>query len=102
MRNSGSCYTGLAINTGVRKGAMLDLKWQQIDFDRNMMNLNPVGRVQPNKRRAIVSVNDVLFAAFCDHHAKLRQEPEKLQGLWVPIFWLLPRGWEAVRVPSSH
>jgi len=65
----------LAINTGARKGAILDLNWAQIDFNNKIIHLNPEGRQQTNKRRAIVPISDALMTALNDQ----RQELKKLQ-----------------------
>ncbi len=53
-------FIALAINTGARKGALLDLKWDQMDFDNRIIYLNPEGRAQTAKRRAIVPMNNYL------------------------------------------
>lgn len=44
----------LALATGARPAALFDLRWTQIDFDRNTINLNPAGRVQTNKKRPVI------------------------------------------------
>ncbi len=67
-------FVTLAINTGARKGALLDMKWEQVDFANRIVYLNPEGRAQTNKRRAIVPMNDVLFGVLVD--AKKRQEKD--------------------------
>lgn len=52
----------LALHTGQRIGAILDLSWGQVDIDRKRIDFNPPGRVQTNKRRAVVPINDDLLA----------------------------------------
>lgn len=42
----------LALYTAARKMAILTLKWDQIDFQKGIINLNPEGRVQTSKGRA--------------------------------------------------
>lgn len=47
----------LAVTTGARMSALLDLTWDRVDLDRGVIDLNPAGRHQSNKRRAIVPIN---------------------------------------------
>ncbi|HEX5321152.1 MAG TPA: site-specific integrase [Stellaceae bacterium] len=44
----------LALATGARPAALFDLRWTQIDFDRDRINLNPAGRRQTAKRRPVI------------------------------------------------
>jgi integrase len=44
----------LALYTGARRSALLELQWTQIDFVRGFIDLNPAGRPQTKKRRARV------------------------------------------------
>lgn len=49
----------LGVTTGGRKSAILETKWEQVDWDRRQLNLNPKDRMQKgNKRRATVALND--------------------------------------------
>lgn len=48
----------LAICTGARRAAVLDLKWSQVHLDTGFIDLNPMGRDQTNKRRSVVPIND--------------------------------------------
>ena len=48
----------LAICTGARMSALLDLKWSQVNMDKGFIDLNPAGRDITNKRRSIVPIND--------------------------------------------
>jgi len=55
-------FAQLAVTTGGRAKALLELTWDRVDFDRGLIALNPSGRVQrANKKRAIVPVNDRLM-----------------------------------------
>jgi len=44
----------LALATGARPAALFELRWTQIDFARNTINLNPPGRAQTNKKRPMI------------------------------------------------
>ena len=44
-------FIQIGLYTGARKGAILDLRWPQIDLDRGLVNFNPKGREQTSKRR---------------------------------------------------
>ena len=46
----------LAVATGARPGALFDLRWTQIDFDRDRIDFNPPGRKQTAKKRPIISI----------------------------------------------
>lgn len=61
-------FAQLAVLTGARVSALLELKWDRVDFERRQINLNPAGRQQKaNKGRAVVTMNprlhDLLMAA---------------------------------------
>jgi integrase len=47
----------LAITTGARMSALLELRWKQVDFKHQTINFNQVGREQTNKRRPEVPLN---------------------------------------------
>jgi len=51
----------LALYTGGRKRALLELTWDQVDLDTGTVNLNPAGRGQTAKRRPIVKVPRTLL-----------------------------------------
>lgn len=48
----------LAVTTGARMGALLDLEWDRVDLVRRTIDLNPAGRHKTNKRRSVVPIND--------------------------------------------
>lgn len=55
-------FAQLAITTGARSSALLELPWLRVDLDRRLINLNPSGRIQKaNKGRAKVPINDRLL-----------------------------------------
>jgi integrase len=53
----------LAITTGARMGAILELRWEQVDFKHRRIDFNQPGREQTNKRRPVVPLNDRAYAA---------------------------------------
>jgi integrase len=53
----------LAITTGARMSALLDLRWEQVDFKHRRVDFNGPGREQTNKRRAVVPLNDRAYQA---------------------------------------
>lgn len=55
-------FCEIALHTGQRKGAILELSWSRVDFANRTIDFNPVGRQETNKRRSIVPMNDHLYA----------------------------------------
>ncbi len=53
-------FMQIALNTGQRKSAILELKWFQVDFEHNVIHFNPPGRQQTSKRRVSVPMNTEL------------------------------------------
>jgi integrase len=53
----------LAMTTGARMSAILELRWEQIDFKHRTINFNSPDREQTNKRRPVVPINDRAFTA---------------------------------------
>jgi integrase len=68
-------YVLLALYTGQRRGAILDLTWKQVDLIRGQIDFNAPGRVQTKKRRPRIPIPRGLLAALrrahrratCDH-----------------------------------
>jgi integrase len=56
-------YALIALYTGQRRGAILDLSWKQVDLVHGRIDFNPPGRVQTKKRRPIIPIPRGLFAA---------------------------------------
>ncbi|MCL2468901.1 MAG: site-specific integrase [Alphaproteobacteria bacterium] len=51
-------FIQIAISTAARSGAILDLTWQQIDFESRIMDF---GRGWGNKRRAVIPMNNDVY-----------------------------------------
>lgn len=56
-------FVELAIGTGARMGALLDLTWDRVDFTHGTIDLNPAGRDITNKRRTVVPMSRRVRAA---------------------------------------
>jgi integrase len=75
----------LAITTGARMGAILELKWGQVDFRHRSINFNAPSHEQSNKRRAEVPINERAYqaleeaarAALSDHVIEWDAKPVK-------------------------
>ncbi|WP_369822847.1 tyrosine-type recombinase/integrase [Rhodovulum sp. MB263] len=52
----------LMLTTAGRKGAILDLTWDRVDFKNRMIRL-ATADISPRKKRALVPINDTLMAA---------------------------------------
>lgn len=55
-------YVELALATMARPTAILELTWQQVDWDHGTINLNPPGRKQTRKRRPVVPLDEETLA----------------------------------------
>ena len=62
----------VALHTAARKRAILELKWDQVDFLQRRVHLNPPGRRQTSKRRAVVPMNAMLLSVL-EEAFQLRQ-----------------------------
>jgi integrase len=56
-------FVTLALTTGARMGALLELTWDRVNLEVGTIDLNPAGREITNKRRVIVSLNSRAKAA---------------------------------------
>ena len=76
-------YSLIALYTGARRGAILELTWKQVDLVRGRIDFNPPGRVHTKKRRSVIPVPRSLLAALrraqqratCDHVIAYQGEP---------------------------
>lgn len=77
----------IALSTAARPGAILELTRFQIDLDRGRIDLNPPGRPQTKKRRAVVPITNTLRAwlplATGDHIVTYRGRPlQSIKTTW--------------------
>lgn len=59
----------LAVTTGARMSAILEVKWDQVDMERGTINYRPAGRHQTNKRRPVVPLNSRALEALREAQA---------------------------------
>lgn len=59
-------FLTLAVGTGARSNALLDLTWDRVDFERDLITLNPQERIQTSKYRATVPMNAQLREALIE------------------------------------
>lgn len=71
----------LGLTTGARASAILDLTWDRVDFQHGTINYRPAGRVQTNKRRTVVPMNDQLREALAEaYNARLTDNVIEYNG----------------------
>lgn len=71
----------LGLSTGARAGAILDLTWDRVDFAQRTIDYRPTGRVQTNKRRTVVPMNQRAFDALQEaHRARLSDHVIEYSG----------------------
>lgn len=51
----------IAIQTGHRKSAILELTWDRVDFERQRLNFNNPNKPETNKKRTVVLVKGVIW-----------------------------------------
>ncbi len=59
-------FIRLALYTGARPGALKDLRWPQVEFDRGdcgCINFNPPGRARTSKGRAVITPHTLRHTA---------------------------------------
>jgi integrase len=50
-------FLWLALDTAGRREALCELRWEQVDFEADVVHLNPPGRLQTRKKRASVPLS---------------------------------------------
>lgn len=63
-------YVMIALYTGQRRGAILDLTWRQVDLDRGRIDFNPPGRARTRKGRPIIPIPRALMLALRRAHRR--------------------------------
>lgn len=71
-------FVVLALSTASRKGALLELRRDQVDLANGIIYLNPTGRAQTNKRRPKVPISDDLRPAIERMLKEIPDEPDAL------------------------
>ena len=61
-------FITLAMETAQRKTAILELKWEQVDFERRIITFNPYGRNQTIKRRPPIPTSSRLIPLLTRYH----------------------------------
>jgi len=51
----------LAIETAARKGAIINLKWPMVDFNKKLLKFLPAGEHQTHKKRPTIPMSDMLI-----------------------------------------
>lgn len=64
----------LAISTAARAGALLELTWDRVDFERGLVFLGQRNALRPRKGRATVPMTDTLRAALSAAHKAARSD----------------------------
>jgi integrase len=67
-------FLAVALFTGARKGSILALKWDQVNFVTGMIDFQEPGRKLTNKRRAIVPMNNSLRAVMVEAYTARQTE----------------------------
>jgi integrase len=76
-------FVEIALGTGARMGAILDLTWDRVDMKHNLIDFRPAGRATTNKRRVEVGITPRLKerlqeaqkAALSDHVIEYAGKP---------------------------
>jgi integrase len=63
-------YAMIALYTGQRRGAILDLCWPQVDVVHGRIDFNPPGRLRTKKQRPIIPIPRPLLAALRRAHKR--------------------------------
>jgi integrase len=74
----------IAITTGARMGAILDLTWDRVDLINRTADFNPPGRIKTNKGRTIVPLNSRAMGALTKAR-EIAQSPNVIEYKGRPV-----------------
>ena len=77
-------FLALALYTGARKGSILSLTWEQVNFQTGMIDFNEPGRRITDKRRSIVPINTSLLPVLETAHL-IRQSVYVVEYFGKPV-----------------
>ena len=77
----------ILLNTGARPNAILKVTRFQVDLERRLLNLQPRGEEETNKRNPVLPITDALLpwleAATGDHAVSWRGKPlDSIKSVW--------------------
>lgn len=83
----GERFLWLALETGAREQAILDLTWDRVDFETNTIRYDVPGRKKTKKRRATVPISKALLPVLKRaHDEKLGNKVlDTSSGVWVLV-----------------
>ncbi|MDD2325133.1 MAG: site-specific integrase [Alphaproteobacteria bacterium] len=76
-----SLFIKLAVSTAARSGALLELTWDRVDFEKRLIDL---GQGHGNKRRSVVPMNDQVYEALLEAQ-DLRQSDFVIEYMGKPV-----------------
>lgn len=96
----------IAMDTGARRQAILDLTWDRIDLRANTIDFNVPGRVVKNKRRVKIQIFKRLRPLLVRAHAERKSdyarviEPERVDRLFAEWVASIPE-WKGGRIANT-
>jgi integrase len=76
-----SLFIKLAVSTAARSGAILELTWDRVDFEKRLIDL---GQGHGNKRRSVVPMHDQVYEALLEAK-ELRQTDHVIEFMSKPL-----------------
>lgn len=86
-------YIKMAVLSGLRRGEMLGLKWEDIDFERRLITVNKTVQYVPGKGTFVdttktessnrtIKLSNMVFDLLRAHHQEQEREKNALGNLW--------------------
>ena len=75
----------LMLATGARPGAILELRWSQVDLDGRVIHLDPPGRPETGKGRATVPIADGALSAELPRFRQLAETDHVIEYAGAPV-----------------